>query len=174
MNKNERKLIRLYHYIKYFSFVSIFTIIGLFVQTIEVESTSYFYYQTNLAITLIPFIIFAILVSIIFFFGRIRLSELYYQESIFLKGLVHLPASHRRLLLKTSNGGLFSDRPQICYLEEIGSKLKINYKWKGELFVSYVKWKNVAAFGLPNVKQKEAFQKVLNEERIDSDYKFDN
>ena len=175
-NKDKRRMIRLYHYIKYFGFVSPSAIVGLFIQSLVVEETPYFYYQTNIVIAFLPSAVFVILALIISLGGKLRIWMMYELENYFLmKGwIASLPETDRTLLLKTLDSGMFSDRPQICYLEEIGSKLKISYKWEKELFVSYVKWKSVAAFGFPNVKPKEVFKKVLKEEGTDTDSKFDN
>lgn len=175
-NKDERKMIRFYHYIKYFGFVSPSAIVGLFIQSLVVDETPYFYYQTNMAIAFLPSALFAILVLVISLEGRLRIWMVYESENNFLMNgwIAFLPETDKTLLLKTLDSGMFSDRPQICHLEEIGSKLKISYRWEKELFVSYVKWKNVAAFGFPNVKPKEAFKKVLKEEGTDTDTKFDN
>jgi hypothetical protein len=173
-NKNERRQIRLYHYIKDFSFVSALTIIGLFIQLLIVGSTPYFYYPTNLAIALIPFIIFAIFLFIILMIGRFRLSELYDLESTFLMQLALFPSTNKKLLLKTSDMELFSDKPQICDVEGIGKKLKVHYKWDDDMFISYVKWKHVIAFGFPGVKLPDAVQKRAIEEKNNSDSQFDS
>lgn len=172
-NKNERKMIRLYHYIENFRFISALAIFGLFIQSIFVQSTPFFYFQTNLAIALLPLGAFGILVLIIFLIGRIRITELNDVENYFLMELVSLPETHKTLLLKTSENGMFPDTPQICYLEEIGSKLKISYEWKNAWFVSYVKWKNVAAFGFKDVKLNNTTEKTLREKKNDSDSKSD-
>ena len=162
-NKNERRQIRLYHYIKNFGIVSALSIVGLFIQLLFVGGTPYFYYQTNLAIALIPFVLFAILVFIIFIFGRLRLSMVYRVESDFLMRLALLPGTHRRILLKTSDRGLFSDKPQICSFEGIGKKLKVLYEWQDEIFVSYVKWRDVITFGFHDAKLLETTEKLLRE-----------
>ena len=167
--KNERRQIRLYHYIKYFGFVSALSIFGFFIQLIFVESTPYFYYQTNFAITLIPFVLFAVLIFIVISFSRLRLSMLYQVESDFLMHIAHLPATHRRILLKTSDRGMFSDKPQICSLEGIGKVLEVLYEWNNQLFVSYVKWRDVISFGLPDVKWIEATKKFFREKENFSD-----
>lgn len=167
--KNEWRLIRLYHYIKYFGFVSALSIVGFFIQLILVESTPYFYYQTNLAIALIPFVSFVILVILTFIFERLRLSLLYDVESNFVMGPGGLPGTHKRILLKTSDRGLFSGKPKICYFEGIGKKLKVLYKWQNEMFVSYVKWKDIVAFGFPDVKLLESIEKSFREKENFSD-----
>ena len=168
-NKNERRQMRLYHYIKSFWIVSALSIFGLFIQLLFVGDTPYFYYQTNFAIALIPFVLFAILVFIIIIFGRLRLSMLYDVESDFLMRLALLPATNRMILLKTSDRGLFSDKPQICSFEGIGKKLKVLYEWQDEIFVSYVKWRDVVTFGFNDVKLFETTEKLLREKENLSD-----
>lgn len=170
---NERKQIRLYHYIKNFVFVSVIVAIGLFIQSIIIEGTPYFYYQKNLLIDFLPLEAFVIFVLIIILMGRIRIAEMYEIESKFLMWLAFLPGTHKTLLLKTSKNGIFAGNPKICYLEGIGKKLKITYEWKKELFVSYVKWKDVVAFGLPYVKLNEIFERVLEEKGINTDSEID-
>lgn len=172
-NKYERIKIRFYHYIKYFGFVSAFAIFGLFIQSAIIESTPYFYYQTNLVIAFLPLILFAIFALIIFLFGRIRLAEMYDLESLFLIGIELLSETHKAILLKTSDNGMFSGIPRICYIEGIGSKLKISYKWQNEKFISFIKWKHVSAFGLQDVKLKEDIEKMLKYKETGSDSKFD-
>ena len=154
-DKIERRQIRLYHYIKYFRSVSGLSIIGFFVQLIFVVNTPYFYFQTNLTIALVPFVLFFIFVFLVTVFGRLRLRLMYEAEDIFLSRLVSLPEAHRRILLKTSKKGLFPNRPQICSFEEIATKLKVRYEWEGETFKSYVKWKDVISFGFLDVESLE-------------------
>lgn len=105
-----------------------------------------------------PFTVF-----IIFIFGRLRLSMVYRVESDFLMRLALLPGTHRRILLKTSDRGLFSDKPQICSFEGIGKKLKVLYEWQDEIFVSYVKWRDVITFGFHDAKLLETAEKLLRE-----------
>ena len=164
---NERGMIRFYHFIKYFGSVSLLLIFALFIQSIAIIDTPYFYYQTNLAIAFLPMLLFALFSLAVFLIGRLRIGILYEAEDILFAWLVFLPETHRIFLLKTSGNGIFPDRPQICHLDGIGAKLKIIYKHGGKLFFSYVRWKDVVAFGFHDVKLEKAFQKLLKEEQFD-------
>ncbi len=171
---HERNKIKLYHYIKNFWIVSASVAFGFFFQSIIIENIPYFYYQTNLVIAFFPLAVFVIFISIILLFGRIRISLIYDTESRFFMWLAFLTGTSKTLLLKTSKNGIFSGTPKICYVEGIGGNLKISYEWNKEKFVSYVEWKDVDAFGLPDLKQTEDFEKGLAERGINTDSKFDN
>lgn len=162
-NMNERRQIKFYHYIKNFGYISGLATLGLFIQSIKIAITLYFYYQANLIIELLPLIAFMIFAVIVIFLERVRIAYMYDTESKFLIRLTSLPETHKTLLLKTSSKGLFADKPYICYIVEIGRKLKVSYEWKNELFVSYIKWKDVSDFGLPDVKLVETLEKIVKE-----------
>ena len=171
---NERRMIRFYHFIKYFGSVSQLAIFALLIQSIAIIDTPYFYYQTNLAIALLPLLPFALLSLAVFIIGRLRIGILYDAEDVLFRVLVYLPGTHRIFLLKTSGNGIFPDSPQICQLDGIGAKLKIIYKHEGKMFFSYIKWKDVVAFSFHDVKFEEAFQKFLKERQFDMNNKADN
>ena len=147
-DNSERRQIRLYHYIKYFRYVSEITTFGLIIQILIIVSTPYFYYNTNIFIGSFPFIILGYIVIVIILMGRIRINLTYDFESNFFKIMAPLPFTNKSLLLKTADNELFSGEPKLCYLEGLGSKLIISYEWENKWFVSYVRWKNVSSFGL--------------------------
>lgn len=173
-NMNERRQIQFYHYIKNFGYISGPATLGFFIQSIIIGITPYFYYQTNIIIALLPFIVFLFLVVVIILMDRVRIADLYDRESEFLMLLANLPGTHKTLLLKTSSKGIFAGNPKICYIKDIGRKLKVSYEWKKELFVSYINWKDVSDFGLPDVKLFETVEKIIKEEATTIDSKVDN
>ncbi len=162
-NINDQRQIKLYRYIKNFWFVSLSAAFGLSFQALMIETTPYYSYQTNPFIAFLPLEIFVIFVMFILLFDRIRIAWMYDTESNFLMGMVKLPEIQKTLLLKTNKNGIFSEKPEICNIVSIGRRLKIIYEWESRQFVSQIKWKDVSAFGLHNVKLSQGFEQKPKE-----------